>query len=141
MVKCKRCGSDKTVKNGKVREKQRYLCKQCGCHFVEGDERENKHSAIIKTLCKVFKMLGSKKYKTIGEFLNRDTSLIHRWMNEESFNHHHYGDFSTICYSPRKLAKELEDGGITERKEPFFLAQNVVGDWYVAVIAQPYKKR
>jgi len=39
MVTCKRCGSDRTVKNGKVRDKARYKCKKCGLHFVEGDGR------------------------------------------------------------------------------------------------------
>jgi len=30
---CKYCGSEKVVKNGKVREKQSYLCKDCGYRF------------------------------------------------------------------------------------------------------------
>lgn len=36
---CKHCGSDKSVKNGSVKGKQRYLCKSCGLTFREGDER------------------------------------------------------------------------------------------------------
>ena len=28
------------MKNGKIREKQRYKCKECGYNFVIGDERE-----------------------------------------------------------------------------------------------------
>ena len=142
MAKCKRCGSDKTVKNGMVRGKQRYLCKQCGCHFVEGDKRENKNSAIIKTLCKMFKMLGSEKYKTIGEFMHRDASLIHRWMNEESFNHSClHGDYSTKCNNPNELIEKLACGGIGKRGKPLFIADNVVGDWYIAVIVQRRKDR
>ena len=39
---CKRCGSNNCVKSGFVRTKQRYLCKDCGYYFVEGDQRTNK---------------------------------------------------------------------------------------------------
>lgn len=40
MVKCKKCQSENIVKNGKVRGKQRYLCKDCRYNFVEGDAYE-----------------------------------------------------------------------------------------------------
>jgi len=32
-MKCKYCGSENVVKNGKIREKQSYLCKNCGYRF------------------------------------------------------------------------------------------------------------
>ncbi len=35
----KKCGSSNYIKNGKVRGKQRYLCKDCRYNFVEGDAR------------------------------------------------------------------------------------------------------
>ena len=41
MLKYKKCESESIVKNGKVRGKQRYLCKECGYNFVEGDARTN----------------------------------------------------------------------------------------------------
>ena len=31
---CKRCGSEEHVKNGRMRGKQRYLCKGCGLNFT-----------------------------------------------------------------------------------------------------------
>jgi transposase len=40
MVTCKHCGEDKLVKDGYVKNKQRYLCKDCGRTFRGGDERE-----------------------------------------------------------------------------------------------------
>ena len=39
MVACKNCQNTQTVKNGFVRDKQRYKCKICGYNFVLGDER------------------------------------------------------------------------------------------------------
>lgn len=40
MVICKHCGESKLVKDGIVKSKQRYLCKDCGRTFRDGDERE-----------------------------------------------------------------------------------------------------
>ncbi len=36
---CKRCGSAKQVKNGLMRGKQRYLCKECGLTFTDTPAR------------------------------------------------------------------------------------------------------
>ena len=40
MTCCKHCGSEKTVKNGIVKGKQRYLCRECGKTSRAGDDRE-----------------------------------------------------------------------------------------------------
>lgn len=34
-LRCKRCGSEKHVKNGLMRGKQRYRCKACGLNFTD----------------------------------------------------------------------------------------------------------
>jgi transposase-like protein len=67
---CKKCQGDRIVKNGKVRNKQRYLCKECGYTFVEGDERSNKgdirpHLAVLLcSMCKAsFNFLATKVFK------------------------------------------------------------------------------
>ena len=38
-IECKRCGSNKVVKNGMMCDKQRHKCKDCELNFVLGDER------------------------------------------------------------------------------------------------------
>ena len=38
-MSCKRCGSDRSVKNGLMRGKQRYLCKECGLAFTNTPAR------------------------------------------------------------------------------------------------------
>lgn len=38
-VKCKKCGSENKVKNGFVRSKQRYYCKDCHCQFTDTKPR------------------------------------------------------------------------------------------------------
>lgn len=40
-MKCSRCGSENSVKNGFVNGCQRYKCKRCGCQFTRPDKREN----------------------------------------------------------------------------------------------------
>jgi transposase-like protein len=35
MPKCKNYDSERTIKNGIVRGKQRFRCKECGFNFVE----------------------------------------------------------------------------------------------------------
>ena len=50
MVACKRCGGEQAAKNGKVRGKERYKCKQCRLNFAEGDKRVNASLMIKKAL-------------------------------------------------------------------------------------------
>ena len=38
-LRCKRCGSEEHVKNGLMRNKQRYLCKACGLNFTDTPPR------------------------------------------------------------------------------------------------------
>ena len=79
MPKCKKCCSSETVKSGKVRGKQRYLCKRCGCHFVEGDEREE--AAFFKDLCNLLADLGCNE-DWIGAAVNRIGVQAKRWIRE-----------------------------------------------------------
>ena len=38
-VFCKGCNGNQVVKNGRIRNKQRWLCKACNLNFVEGSQR------------------------------------------------------------------------------------------------------
>jgi transposase len=50
MIKCKNCQNQKIVKNGIVRNKQRYRCNECGVNFVEGDKRVKQSTSVKKAL-------------------------------------------------------------------------------------------
>jgi transposase-like protein len=39
-ISCKNCGGTLFVKNGMVRNQQRYRCKECGSNFIPGDKRD-----------------------------------------------------------------------------------------------------
>jgi len=86
MCQCKNCRSEKVIKSGKVRGKQRHKCKQCGYHFVLGDERTNDKIAAIKALCVLFYSLGKGSYNMLGKIFDRDRSLIYRWIREAGLN-------------------------------------------------------
>ena len=70
--KCKKCGSEAIVLNGKVRNKQRYLCKDCKYNFVEGDLRSKNSpqdvakralAVLLCSMCKAsFNFLGTKVF-------------------------------------------------------------------------------
>jgi transposase-like protein len=72
-VVCKKCGGEKTVFNGKVRGKQRYLCKDCKYNFAENDMRHNNSdediakrspAVLLYSMCKAsYNFLGTKLFK------------------------------------------------------------------------------
>ena len=86
MPECKNCKSEKVIKSGKVREKQRYKCKECGYHFVIGDERTNEKIQALKALCVVLYSLGKGSYNMMGKLFGRNRSLIYRWIKEAGLN-------------------------------------------------------
>ena len=53
MIACKNCQDTHTVKNGFVRDKQRYKCNVCGYNFVRGDERHSHATEVKKALCMI----------------------------------------------------------------------------------------
>jgi IS1 family transposase/transposase-like protein len=82
MPECKNCKSKKAVKNGEVRGKQRYKCKECGYNFVEGDGRTNEKIIALKALVILLYSLSKGSYNMLGKIFNRNRSLIYRWIKE-----------------------------------------------------------
>jgi transposase len=86
MVVCKSCGSERVVKSGLVRGKQRYKCRICRYFFVVGDERTSESVAALKALCVLFYSLGKSSYGMLGKIVGRDRSLIYHWIREAGLN-------------------------------------------------------
>lgn len=82
MVSCKKCNSEKIVKSGIVGGKQRFRCKQCGCHFRLGDNRTNQKIAAKKALCILWYAMGKGSYRMIGKLLQIKHTLVYRWIRE-----------------------------------------------------------
>ena len=79
---CKNCNKSTIVKNGMVRNKQRYKCKSCGYNFILGDERTNEKVIALKALVVLLYALAKGSYNMLGKIFDRDRSLIYRWIKE-----------------------------------------------------------
>jgi transposase len=77
---CKKCGSECAVKSGIVSGKQRYLCKDCGCNFREGDKRTNDSVLAKKSMCILLYAMAKGSYRMMGRLLGVDHTLVYRWI-------------------------------------------------------------
>ena len=82
MPSCKNCKSERTVRNGIVRGKQRYKCKECGYNFVEGDGRTNEKIAAKKALCELLYSLSKASFNGLARIFDTWPSLVYRWIVE-----------------------------------------------------------
>lgn len=82
MISCKHCGCDIRIKNGIVRGKQRYRCKECRKVYIEGDLRE-RYSMHQKL--RVMKMyLEGMGIRSIGRVEGVSSPLIIKWIRKFS---------------------------------------------------------
>ena len=86
MPKCKNCGSEHVVKNGKVRGKQRFRCKECGFNFVEGDARTNEKIAAKKAMLVLLYSLGKASFNLLARLFDTWPSQIYRWVLQEGLS-------------------------------------------------------
>ena len=82
MPNCKNCHANEVIKSGKANGKQRYKCKRCGYHFVEGDARTSEKIAAKKALCVLYYSLGKGSYRSLAKIFNTHPSLVYRWIVE-----------------------------------------------------------
>lgn len=74
---CRKCGSEKFVKNGFVSGVQRYKCKECGFQFT----RETPHGKPMKD--KIFALilyLSGLSMSMIGKIIGVSTQSVMRWV-------------------------------------------------------------
>lgn len=78
-ITCKECGSKDYVKSGTVRGKQRYKCKSCGLHFVQGDQRV-KVSSAGKALAILLYGSGKASYGFIARLFGVSRTAVLKWV-------------------------------------------------------------
>jgi hypothetical protein len=71
-----------TVKNGITRRKQRYICRECGNIFVEGDKRTNDGVIAKKAMCTILYSIGKASFNRLAHIFDTWPSLIYRWIAE-----------------------------------------------------------
>ena len=79
---CKNCLSEKVVKNGVIRGKQRYKCGGCGYNFVEGDKRTSDNVVAKKAVCAVLCSLSKPSISLLARIFDAWPSLVYRWIVE-----------------------------------------------------------
>lgn len=78
MIYCKHCGSDEVVKNGLVKNKQRYFCKQCRKTTRQGDKREQYS---LEQKIRVIKLYTEGMgFRAIERIENIPASLLVHWV-------------------------------------------------------------
>ena len=77
-IGCKRCKSEEATKAGKMNSKQRYHCKDCGCHFTQEDGRiKYRASDRLAALTLYRKGLS---LRSIAEIIGTSNVLILYWI-------------------------------------------------------------
>ena len=65
-INCKKCSSGNCVKNGTVRGKARWLCKDCRYNFVLGDARVHTDLVAKKALAVIMYSVSKSSYGMLG---------------------------------------------------------------------------
>ena len=82
-ITCKKCGANHWVKNGFVREIQRYRCKECGCNFTATAKRGKGEA--MKALATLLYGMGKGKcsFNEIGRLLGVSGTAVYQWVRRE----------------------------------------------------------
>src|SRR4051812_41242245 len=76
-LRCKRCGSEQQVKNGRMRNKQRYLCQGCGLNFTDTPPRGK--PLALKAAAVLLDVSGLSMNRT-AKLLGVSTPTIQAWL-------------------------------------------------------------
>ena len=77
---CKKCGSNQWVKNGVVRDIQRYRCKSCNCNFTNTAPRGESES--LKALAVLLHGMGKCSFRMLGKILGVSAVSIYKWVRK-----------------------------------------------------------
>ncbi len=78
-LRCKRCGSEEHVKNGRMRTKQRYRCKACGLNFTDTPPRGK--PLALKVTAVLLYVSGLSMNRT-AKLLGVSTPTIQAWLEQ-----------------------------------------------------------
>ena len=83
-MECKNCFANASIKNGKVRGKQRFQCKMCGYNFVEGDSRIRQATLIKRAFAVILYALGKASYGFIAKLFGVTPPAVLKWLKKEA---------------------------------------------------------
>jgi len=81
-IACKNCKSENTSKNGIVRKKQRYKCKECGYNFVVGNAHTSPKKQAKKAMIVLLYARGKGSYRNLAKIFGLSSGTIHNYVKE-----------------------------------------------------------
>ncbi|HBO59068.1 MAG TPA: hypothetical protein DD624_04075 [Alphaproteobacteria bacterium] len=99
-MKCSRCGSENSVKNGFVKGQQRYKCKRCGCQFTRSDKRAAHQKE--RQLVALLYASGLSMHKisaTVGVSVQSVSRWLHSIYNDNSIDLPKVSPFKQVRYA------------------------------------------
>jgi len=78
--RCPKCAHDHIVKNGHVKEKQRWKCRNCGFEWTL-DKPRGAHPA-AKALAVLMYSTGKSSYGMIARLLNVSSVAVYKWIRK-----------------------------------------------------------
>ena len=83
-MNCKKCAKNQVVKNGFVRGKQRYRCKECLYNFVEGDERVKQENTVKRALAIILYSMSKGTFNFLGRLFKVSPTTVYKWVRKEA---------------------------------------------------------
>ena len=79
-MNCPKCNCSKRVKSGKIRERQRYKCKVCGCNYTVELKSTAKSKLQKKQALHLY--LEGLGFRSIGRFLGVSNVSVLNWIRD-----------------------------------------------------------
>ena len=85
VMKCKKCGSEQSVKAGFIKGQQRYKCKDCGCQYVPTRQRGKSEN---EKLTAVWLYSHGLSLRTIAKFFKVNVRSVFVWVKNFALNNY-----------------------------------------------------
>jgi len=77
-MNCPKCHCSKSVKSGKIKDRQRYKCKDCGCNYTVEIKSTAKPKSLKKKALHLY--LEGLGFRSIGRFLGVSNVSVLNWI-------------------------------------------------------------
>ena len=98
-MQCPKCSSEKRIKSGIVKERQRYKCKECGCNYTVELKSTAKPLSLKKQALHLY--LEGLGFRSIGRILGVSNVSVLKWIRS-------FGKQIEQLASESKENKEIE---------------------------------
>lgn len=79
-MRCSKCNSENYCKNGKARNKQRYLCLECGYNYTVEKKSTTKDLTMKRNALELY--LEGLGFRSIGRILNVSHVAVYYWIKQ-----------------------------------------------------------